>query len=447
MKILNSSTLIMVFCLYIKSLYSNEVANANFIFDEISNALEEGRYSSIPESNNFTQVNFNSKKISTTLVNTVFRIDYKETSYCLKISDNERCFNRESAILSNYQHLNIVKVYQNTWFHKINKGAILMEFLVTLVDYKSIQEDRFEIAKLLLDLMKAIFFLTKNNVLHCDIKLKNICGKRIDDKVIYKIIDFDLSRVTFPSISTLQSRSSAIAYMAPEVFYNEKLSYKSDIYNLGAVGYYLLNEELGINVPLYKLKLKYLNCKPYKKDLLHLVENECKLNDICPTCIKCKNCKFETKEINRRYKICRDCIHNEGEEHIIWIFHEIEESQSCQKCKNIDCKLFKVLTKQKVNTCILCESCKICKKCKVCMRFKKHEKCFRGIYEQLPIRKMDQYREYKDDELMNFISTCLQPVEMRPDIISLSTMETTKRLFKKYNLLHDYETWLNNENS
>ena len=93
-----------------------------------------------------------------------------------------------------------------------------------------------EVIKLGKDICKALILCESINIIHRDIKPDNIMISKFDD---YKLGDFGVSKVM--SHTTGATMTGTEGYMAPEVLHIEKYGKEVDIYSLGIVMYWLLN--------------------------------------------------------------------------------------------------------------------------------------------------------------------------------------------------------------
>ena len=93
-----------------------------------------------------------------------------------------------------------------------------------------------EVIKLGKDICKALILCESRNIIHRDIKPDNIMISQFND---YKLGDFGVSKVM--SHTTGATMTGTEGYMAPEVLHIEKYGKEVDIYSLGIVMYWLLN--------------------------------------------------------------------------------------------------------------------------------------------------------------------------------------------------------------
>ncbi len=118
------------------------------------------------------------------------------------------------------------------------KILIRMELLQTLPDWymcHSMKDS--DVKQLGIDICRALKLCEQKNIVHRDIKPQNIFANAFDD---FKLGDFGVARVM--EHTTRATKIGTYSYMAPEVYNGKPYNYISDIYSLGMVLYWLLNE-------------------------------------------------------------------------------------------------------------------------------------------------------------------------------------------------------------
>lgn len=123
---------------------------------------------------------------------------------------------------------------------------IRMELLTSLPDY--VRENGMtasEVIKLGIDICSALELCRSNNIVHRDIKPQNIFVSKYGS---FKLGDFGVAKVT--SIRNRTDMVGTYSYMAPEVYKGKPYDDRVDIYSLGMVLYWLLNERRGPFLPL-----------------------------------------------------------------------------------------------------------------------------------------------------------------------------------------------------
>lgn len=123
---------------------------------------------------------------------------------------------------------------------------IRMELLTSLPEY--VQQHGMtanEVIRVGIDLCKALEQCGENNIIHRDIKPQNIFVSKYGS---YKLGDFGVAKVS--SIKKSADKVGTYSYMAPEVYKGKSYDERVDIYSLGMVLYWLLNERRGPFLPL-----------------------------------------------------------------------------------------------------------------------------------------------------------------------------------------------------
>ncbi len=110
----------------------------------------------------------------------------------------------------------------------------LLEALPKSIRGKEISEE--EIEKIGKDICRALKACESENILHRDIKPQNIF---VAPDGTYKLGDFGIAKIV--EHTTGSTKIGTYQYMAPEVYNNEPYGPKADIYSLGLVLYWLLN--------------------------------------------------------------------------------------------------------------------------------------------------------------------------------------------------------------
>lgn len=123
---------------------------------------------------------------------------------------------------------------------------IRMELLQSLPDYVNEHGMTVEgVIKLGTDICSALELCRENGIIHRDIKPQNIFVSRYG---VYKLGDFGVAKSS--EVHTKANMAGTYSYMAPEVYKGRAYDARVDIYSLGMVLYWLLNERRGPFQPL-----------------------------------------------------------------------------------------------------------------------------------------------------------------------------------------------------
>ena len=127
---------------------------------------------------------------------------------------------------------------------------IKMELLTSLSKSLSgvISEDT--VVKVAIDMCKALELCCKQGIIHRDIKPQNIFVSENGD---YKLGDFGIAKTVEKTMGG--TKIGTPKYMAPEVYNNQPYGTSADIYSLGLVLYWMLNEKRMPFVPMPPAKL------------------------------------------------------------------------------------------------------------------------------------------------------------------------------------------------
>ena len=123
---------------------------------------------------------------------------------------------------------------------------IKMELLTPLMKCLDKVQTEEQIRRLGMDMCNALVACQEKNIIHRDIKPQNIF---LSDKGQFKLGDFGIAR-TAERTTRATAGIGTYSYMAPEVEKNEAYGKTADIYSLGLVLYWLLNERRSPFEPL-----------------------------------------------------------------------------------------------------------------------------------------------------------------------------------------------------
>ena len=128
---------------------------------------------------------------------------------------------------------------------------IKMELLTPLTQSLPATVSENQVMKIAIDMCAALELCSKHNIVHRDIKPQNIFVSENGD---YKLGDFGVAKTV--EKTTGGTKTGTYKYMAPEVYSNKPYNNTADIYSLGLLLYWLLNERRMPFMPLPPEKLK-----------------------------------------------------------------------------------------------------------------------------------------------------------------------------------------------
>ena len=123
--------------------------------------------------------------------------------------------------------------------------VIKMELLTPLIDALQNPISDEQVIHIGKDICNALIVCKKQNIIHRDIKPQNIFISPNGD---YKLGDFGIAKVA--ESTTAGTKTGTYKYMAPEVYNNRPYGTSADLYSLGMVLYWLLNERRAPFLPL-----------------------------------------------------------------------------------------------------------------------------------------------------------------------------------------------------
>lgn len=149
-----------------------------------------------------------------------------------------RQFEKEGRLLNEFEHPNIVKVFE--YGKKEHLHYILMEYcshgsLLELIADKSFSDE--EAGNLVIKVAAGLQYAHEKQVLHRDIKPENVMITENDEP---KLVDFGLAFCAGEDLNALEAVGSE-GYAAPEIWKTPaKVSLQTDLYAMGALMYTVL---------------------------------------------------------------------------------------------------------------------------------------------------------------------------------------------------------------
>lgn len=206
------------------------------------------------------------RPIKMTLTTAVFHFKNQTDDYVIKrVIVKDESPTQEDTVSLNLVHKNVIVTYDSftSYFidHKKTKQKILWifsEFLKERISQRSVNRKEEIIRDIIKDSLTALKYMhEEKNTVHLDLKIANIMGDKIKNKIVYKLIDFGYSR-DFNKDSKVKQGELRIPgksygtfpYKPPEVVFENIHGKASDIWCIGAIAWFL---SLG-ETPFYKDK-------------------------------------------------------------------------------------------------------------------------------------------------------------------------------------------------
>lgn len=118
---------------------------------------------------------------------------------------------------------------------------ICLEYLDVKISQDSVGGDEKKIRQIVTDALKGLQYLHSRKIAHLDIKIGNIMGHYTSKGLSYKLIDFGYSQVMPEAgfMRILNKTYGTYPYKPPEIVFSNIHGFKSDIWSLGAVCWFL----------------------------------------------------------------------------------------------------------------------------------------------------------------------------------------------------------------
>lgn len=211
--------------------------------------------------------------------------------------DSLRRFKREAMATTELVHPNIVNIYD---VEEDGLPYIVMEYVkgMDLKDYilKNNPIPYKKTVSIMQQILDAVSYAHENNIIHRDIKPKNIL---IDENDTIKITDFGIAvALSQNSITQTNSLLGSVHYMSPEQARGSMVTKSSDIYSLGIVLYEMLTGD----VPFKGESAVSIALKHFQSPLPSIREKDHSL----PQSLENVVLKATAKDAIQRYKSVRE---------------------------------------------------------------------------------------------------------------------------------------------
>ncbi|MCD8012093.1 MAG: protein kinase [Lachnospiraceae bacterium] len=164
-----------------------------------------------------------------------------------------------SNIVSYEEHM----IVEESGAHAVGWDILIrMERLypVTPRTFAQINATQYDVLRMWRDIANALIFCEDQNIIHRDIKPANIL---LSETGSYKLTDFGVARELMEQDQEASTRVGTEPYMAPEVYdkRNQKYDKRADLYSLGRVIYYYLNQNRHAFLPPYPQEITAENAE------------------------------------------------------------------------------------------------------------------------------------------------------------------------------------------
>lgn len=175
---------------------------------------------------------------------------YDEESLKARFRDYLRDIANEYKLMSALKgHTNIVHCDDLQYFQQVNGIGwdlyIKMELLTPMLKSLQPEPTEEEVIRIGIDIAGALAACRKRNIIHRDIKPQNMF---VSEDGNYKLGDFGVAK-TAERVAT-GTKTGTFKFMAPEVYNNRPYGHGVDIYSLGMVLHWLLNERRSPFLPM-----------------------------------------------------------------------------------------------------------------------------------------------------------------------------------------------------
>ena len=275
------------------------------------------------------------------------KIELKSISYKAKLNSfNEIKF---LTLLNKHKNNSIISYidsfYDNNYLYLITEFAEFGD-LQKLINFKKTNKVYFSekiIKSLFYQIIKALYIIHKNNIIHRDIKAGNILifeYNEIEEIIKIKIGDLNVSKL-YNNNNLSHTQTGTPFYASPEVWENKPYDYKSDIWSLGCLFYELVT----LNPPFHGKSLNeiYYNIKKCNlAEIPYFYDNEFKR--IIDLCIKVDSNLRPTSEELFKYINSIWNNNNENEDN----FENETKEFYCLNCHKLYKPLYKMRNKSEI---------------------------------------------------------------------------------------------------
>ena len=183
----------------------------------------------------------------------VYKAKWRHKSIVVKViktyDDEEReDVMREAKLTFLLKHKNVINLFGITQVTNKQLGIVMEEAEHGSLDMWIGKVDQEQLTKIALGIVVGLTYVHSQNVMHRDIKPKNILMFGPKDDMIPKIADFGSAKII--KRVTQNTKVGDVHYMAPEVAQYQQYGFPADIFSLAVMLFEMFNEQLMSQAPV-----------------------------------------------------------------------------------------------------------------------------------------------------------------------------------------------------
>jgi len=188
----------------------------------------------------------------------VYKIEYSRAVFAIKLLNQKNAssecqdqFRKESAMLADLQHPNIIRIYGICEDLPNYPFGLIMEFMEGGDAQKAAETGKLTVEKceyIALDIARAISYLHEKGIIHNDLRASNILLDKNYQNA--RLADFGLAKKRIANMSlemTNETTKGVVRWLSPEVLNGEMKTEKADVYSFGMILWELMTGKFPFN--------------------------------------------------------------------------------------------------------------------------------------------------------------------------------------------------------